>query len=85
MSLCVYIDQAGAVVPTGQPVNECSGYVLVSGAEHGVYQVVQDVFAFPTATQALGWFAGTFTLIVFLYLASRMAGTVANVFNPRHN
>lgn len=81
MSLCVLLDNNGALIPTGQPVAECSGYVLVSAAEHGVYEVVQQVFAFPTTAVALGWFAGCFSLILFLYVAGRMSGALANVFN----
>jgi len=83
MALCVALQPDGSVVPTGQAVTECTGYVLVSGTEHGVYAVVQKVFEFPSTEVALGWFAGCFSLVVFLYVAMRMGGAVANIFNSR--
>ncbi|NIK07712.1 hypothetical protein FHY11_001178 [Xanthomonas arboricola] len=81
MSMCVALQPDGTLIPTGQPVAECSGYVLVSSAEHGVYEVVQQVFQMPDKEVALGWFAGTLSLIVFLYVACRLAGSVANIFH----
>lgn len=81
MALCVTLQSDGTLVPTGQPVAECSGYVLTSAAEYGVYGVVQRAFEFPDAETALTWFSGTLGLILFLYTAMRMAGALANVFN----
>ncbi len=81
MALCVALQSDGTLVPTGQPVDACTGYVLVSSSEYGVYGAVQQFLGMPDKEVVLGWFSGCLSLIVFLYVASRMAGSVANVFH----
>lgn len=81
MALCVTLSQDGTLAPTGQAVSECSGYVMVSGSEYGVYQVVQDVLSTPTPEQVAGWFAGPFVLVLTLHLAARYVGSIATFFD----
>lgn len=81
MALCVALQADGTLLPTGQPVAECTGYVLVSSSEYGVYEAVQQALQMPDKEVALGWFAGCLTLVVSLYLVSRLAGSVANIFH----
>lgn len=52
MALCVTLTAEGTLIPTGQPVTECAGYVLVSASEHGVYEVVQQALAMPSPEDA---------------------------------
>ncbi|MBT2119551.1 hypothetical protein KK141_19450 [Dyella sp. LX-66] len=80
MALCVTLNQDGTLTPTGQPVGECTGYVLVSGSEYGVYQVVQDALGTPTPEQAMGWFFGAWGAVMVFYIASRAAGAVIAMF-----
>lgn len=80
MALCVTLQSDGTLVPTGQPVSECTGYVLVSSAEHGVYEVVNKAFGTPTPEQAAGWFLGALGAVMFWFLVSRMVGSVAGIF-----
>ena len=80
MALCVALDSDGTLVPTGQPVAECTGYVLVSGTEHAVYALINQVFATPTPEQAAGWFVGTFGAVVGWFVFAHIAGRVANFF-----
>lgn len=80
MALCVALQADGTLVPTGQAVSECTGYVLVSGTEHSVYQLVNQVFATPTPEQAAGWFVGSCGAVIVWFVAARMAGTVAAIF-----
>jgi len=80
MALCVTLNQDGTLTPTGQPVGECTGYVLVSGSEYGVYQVVQDALGAPTPEQAMGWFFGAWGAVMVFYIASRAAGAVIAMF-----
>lgn len=80
MALCVTLLSDGTLVPTGQPVEACTGYVLVSGSEHSFYALVNQVFATPTPEQAAGWFVGSFGAVVLFYVVARMAGGVAAMF-----
>lgn len=80
MALCVVLAQDGTLVPTGQSVGECAGYVLVSSSEYGVYEVVQQVFQKPNPVEALEWFSTCFGLVVVMFVAGRMAGSVAAMF-----
>ena len=81
MALCVSLQIDGTLAPTGQAVGECTGYVLVSSAEYGVYQAVNQAFATPTPELAMGWFVGSLGAVMFWYMVARMAGSVANFFS----
>lgn len=81
MALCVALQSDGTLVPTGQPVDACTGYVLVSSSEYGVYEAVQQALQMPDKETALGWFGGCLSMVVFLYVACRLAGSVANIFH----
>lgn len=83
MALCVALQPDGTLAPTGQPVTECTGYVLVSGTEHSVYALVNQVFAVPTPEQAAGWFVGAAGAVLFWFVVARITGTVASFFNSR--
>ena len=80
MALCVALQPDGTLLPTGQAVDGCTGYVLVSGSEYGVYQVVQQALGMPTTEQAAAWFAGTFSAVLLCFLVGRLAGSVATFF-----
>ncbi|MDW7704461.1 hypothetical protein ABVD91_22250, partial [Xanthomonas euvesicatoria] len=58
MAVCVALQADGTLVPTGQSVGECSGYVLVSGSEYSVYALVQEAFAMPSKEDAVAWSTG---------------------------
>lgn len=80
MALCVAVNADGTLSQTGQPVDQCTGYVMVSGSEYGVYQVLQDALAAPTPEQALGWFFGVWGVVVVSYITARFTGTVISMF-----
>lgn len=81
MALCVALAQDGTLIPTGQPVGECTGYVLLSSSEHAVYGLINQAFATPTPEQAAGWFMGTFGVVVAWFVVARIAGRVASFFD----
>ncbi|MFC0094485.1 hypothetical protein [Xanthomonas citri] len=68
---------------TGQSVGECSGYVLVSGSEYGVYALVQEAFAMPSKEDAVAWSTGCCGLVIVWFVLGRLAGSVAGMFNDR--
>jgi len=80
MALCVALAADGTLIPTGQPVAECAGYVLVSASEYGVYEVVQQALAMPTPEEALKWFTACCGGVIVWFVVGRMAGTVATMF-----
>ena len=81
MAVCVALQSDGTLIPTGQAVETCTGYVLASGSEHSFYALVYQAFAMPTPEQAAGWFVGSFGAVIFMFVAGRIAGTVAAMFN----
>lgn len=84
MALCVLIDSAGALVPTGQPVDQCAGYVMVSASEYGVYNFMQQALQPPQDIQQIAeWFTAPMAAIVFMYVVARLAGSAAAVFKHR--
>lgn len=80
MSICVQINPDGTLTPTGQPVSECAGYVLVSSAEHGVYALVQEAFGMPEPAVIAGWFSGSVGTVLLFYMASYYVGQVVAMF-----
>jgi hypothetical protein len=80
MALCVALQSDGTLTQTGEAVDACTGYVLVSGSEHSFYALVHEVFATPTPEQATAWFVGCLGAVVTWYLVARLAGSVANFF-----
>jgi hypothetical protein len=80
MALCVALQPDGTLIPTGQPVAECTGYVLISGTEHAVYGLINQAFATPTPEQAAGWFVGSAGAVIAWFVVAHIAGRVANFF-----
>jgi len=78
---CVTLNSDGTLTPTGQAVSECTGYVMVSGSEYGVYQALQTALAMPSADEASTFFIGTLGLVMFFFLVSRQVGAVAGFFS----
>lgn len=81
MALCVVMNSDGTLSPTGQAVDECTGYVMVSSSEYGVYGVMQNAFAAPSPVQASGWFFGCWGAVMVFYLVSRAVGSVISMFH----
>lgn len=81
MALCVALQPDGTLLPTGQPVTECAGYVLVSASEHGVYAVVQQAFSMPTPEEALLWSTTCCGAVLLWFVVGRIAGSVATIFD----
>lgn len=80
MALCVTLNSDGTLTPTGQPVSECTGYVMVSGSEYGVYQSIDTAFAAPTPEVASGWFFGCWGAVMVSFIAARCVGSVLSMF-----
>ena len=76
MAVCVTLTEAGTLVPTGESVSQCGGYVLVSGSEHATASVLVDIFQWPEPEVAAGWFSGVFGLILALNVVGYLVGAV---------
>lgn len=81
MATCVALQADGTLVPTGQAVAECTGYVLVSGSEYGVYQLVQQAFATPTNEQVSEALIAGFGAVLLWYVVARIAGAIVSMFD----
>lgn len=80
MALCVTLQPDGTLTPTGEAVEGCTGYVLVSGSEHSFYALVHQVFDIPDPEVATGWFVGCLGAVVFWFVVARIAGSVVAMF-----
>lgn len=83
MAVCVALQADGTLVPTGETVEACTGYVLASGAEYATQAVIEQAFAKPTIEDATQFFVAPFGTILVLYLIARHAGAVAGMFSGR--
>ncbi|KQH72875.1 hypothetical protein XfCFBP8356_009445 [Xylella fastidiosa subsp. sandyi] len=83
MALCVSLKADGTLVATGQGVSDCTGYVLVSGSEYGVYQLVQRVFEVPDMKTVIQTSTAVAFTVIGWYVAARIIGTVATFFDSR--
>lgn len=81
MGLCVVFGEDGKLIPTGQPVDQCAGYVLMSSAEASMVTVIADAFLPASKEQLAVWAGGPFGLLLFLFVAGRIAGSVATFFD----
>lgn len=81
MPLCVALQADGTLVATGQTVDACTGYVMLSGSEYAVQNWLATAFATPTPEQAAGWFVGCFGVVLVSYICGRWAGQVLSVFS----
>lgn len=81
MAVCVTLHENGSLAETGQPVSECSGYVLLTGSEYATYNLINQALATPTPEQAAGWFAGSAGMVIFWFVVARIAGRVAKMFD----
>lgn len=80
MAACVQLQPDGTLVPTGEAVTECTGYVLVSGSEYGIYQSLDQALAYPTSDVAASWFFGAWGAVMVAFIAGRCVGAVLSMF-----
>ncbi|TFZ45271.1 hypothetical protein E5C33_10800 [Stenotrophomonas maltophilia] len=81
MGLCVAFGEDGTLIPTGQPVDQCAGYVLMSSAEASTVSLIAEAFQPPTKEQLAVWAVSPMALILFFFVVARIAGSVASFFN----
>lgn len=81
MAICVQLNSDGTLTPTGQAVSECTGYVMVSGSEYGVYQSLQTALAAPTPDVARTWFIGAWGAVMVAYIVGRGVGSILAMFD----
>lgn len=76
MALCVTLAEDGTLTPTGESADQCGGYVLVSSAEHAQANILIELFQWPDAEVAAGWFSGFFGLVLAFNCVGYIVGAV---------
>lgn len=76
MGLCVALQADGTLLPTGQTVEECTGYVLASPAEIWLTTMVEQALAMPEPEVLVGWWLGSFGLVMVAYMAGWAVGSI---------
>lgn len=79
MSTCVVLTAEGTLQQTGQPVTECSGYVLVSAAENAQTQILVDLFQWPSPEVATQFLMGAFTFVLAMHVVGYVVGAVVKM------
>lgn len=79
MATCVALHPDGTLHPTGQAASECSGHVLLSGAEHASLSFLQQLFEWPTAEVAATWLVGAFGFVIVCNVAGYLTGAVVKM------
>jgi len=85
MSTCVVLNADGTLSQTGQSAGECSGYVLVSSAEHAQMQVLADLFSWPAPEVVSGWFAAAMTFVLVMNAAGYVVGAVVKMVSTERD
>ena len=80
MATCVTLNADGTLTPTGQPVSECSGYVLQSGSEAATTNLVEQLVTLPTAEQVAQVWGVCFFLPLICYVLGHFVGVIVNMF-----
>jgi hypothetical protein len=81
MALCVQLQPDGTLVPTGQTSEECTGYVLVTPAEHAWSALLHEAFAWPEPTEAATLMAKSFGGVLLFYIVAYICGAVGRYFD----
>lgn len=85
MAVCVTINQDGTITATGEPVEQCTGYVMLSGSEYAGVQQLNAIFQWPEPDVLASWFSAAFILIVMLNAAGSITGSVVKMLSTdRH-
>lgn len=85
MALCVAHQADGTLVPTGEAVEACSGYVLLTGSEHATWSLITDLFAWPTPEVLSGWVVAAFGFVLVMNAAGYVTGAVVKMLSTdRH-
>ena len=92
MAICVEIAPAPVgfpsptvLVPNGQPLETCAGYVVPSASEYKVFPSLLDIFSIPATGQLEELFMAGFSIPVITYLAAWGFGVVINWFDEKSN
>lgn len=80
MAICIVINVDGTVTPTGETIDACSGYVLLSGSEHATHTVIDRLLDWPEASTAAAWLVGSFAFVLGSYLTAKLVGSVVSMF-----
>jgi hypothetical protein len=79
MPLCVALQADGTLIPTGQAVDACTGYVLHTAAESVFMTQLVDLFAWPEPSVLTSWLMGAFFLILTMNAAGYIVGAVVKM------
>ena len=85
MAICVALQPDGTLVATGEPVEQCTGYVMLSGSEYAGVQQLNTIFSWPEPAVASLWFSAAFTLVIVCNAAGSVVGSVVKMLSTdRH-
>ncbi|WP_295945285.1 hypothetical protein [uncultured Xanthomonas sp.] len=85
MATCVTLNADGTLTQTGQSADQCSGYVLVSSAEHAQAQILVDIFAWPQPEVAHNWFMAAFYVVLALNVVGYVVGAVVKAVSTERD
>lgn len=81
MALCVQLDNNGRLSPTGQSVDDCTAYVLLSPVEANANIMITQALQPPSAADAALFITAPFSFILGCFVIGRIVGLMSNFFN----
>lgn len=85
MAECVVLNADGTLTATGQPVDQCAGYVLASSIEHGQMNFLGDLFANPGVEVLNSVLVASFGFVLVCNVVGSIVGSVVKaVSTERH-
>lgn len=85
MATCVVLNAEGTLQRTGEAADQCSGYVLLSGAENAQMEFLRDLFVWPEPAVVTGWLMGAMTLVLALNAVGYIVGAVVKMVSTERD
>ena len=85
MSICVQLAPDGTLQPTGTPVSECAGYVLVDATQHAQMAFLAELFKWPEPNVAASWIVGAFGFVLVCNVVGSIVGSVVKAVSTERD
>lgn len=89
MGICVTLQADGTLAPTGEAVESCTGYVLVTGSEQAALttnvESLAAVFEWPTPEVLSSWVVAAFGFVLVMNVVGYITGAVVKMLSTERD
>lgn len=84
MSICVVVDQSGAIISQANtPMESCSGFLLLTKSEYAVTAIAGEVFRVPQSDELSAAFGWGFITPMTIGLIAWSVALIVNFFKEK--